>query len=125
LSRDWPRLSELVQTAPLDVCLNNAPANAQTAIDDSVHALWQLTGHGEATIFPSDRLWSRPSASVGGLLSSPEPKSPLLTSVGRHVSSQWGILERHSPRSGRLGESAHRQPGFSALSWAQGKKRLP
>jgi hypothetical protein len=125
LSRDWPRLSELVQTAPLDVCLNNAPASAQTAIDDSVHALWQLTGRGEATIFPSDRLWSRPSASVAGLLSSPEAKSPLLMSVGRHVSSQWGILERHSPRSGRLGESAHRKPGFSMPNWAQGKKRLP
>ncbi len=125
LSRDWPRLTELVQTASLDVCLNNTPANAQTAVDDSVHALWQLTGRGEATIFPSDRLWSRPSASVRGLLSSPEAKSPLLTSVGRHVTSQWGIPERHPLRTGRLGESAHRQPGFSPLSWAQGKKRLP
>jgi hypothetical protein len=125
LSRDWPRLTELAQAASLDVCLNNAPANSQNAIDDSVHALWQFTGQDEETVFPRDRLWSDPSVNVGTLLSAPEGKNLLMMNVGRYVTSRMGVPPRPASRSSGQGDSARPKPKFSLPNWAGGKKRLP
>jgi energy-coupling factor transporter ATP-binding protein EcfA2 len=125
LSRDWPRLSELADAASIDVCLNNAPANDQRSIDESVHALWQFTGHDETTVFPRDRLWAAPSADVSALLLSPEGKDPLMMSVGRYVTSRMGAPPRPASRSSRQGDSARPKPKVSLLNWASGKKGLP
>jgi MinD-like ATPase involved in chromosome partitioning or flagellar assembly len=125
LSRDWSRLTELAGAAELDVCLNNAPANDQRSVDESLHALWQFTGHDETTVFPSDRLWAAPSPDVSALLSSPEGKNPLMMSVGRYVTSRMGIPPRSVPRSSRQGDSARPKPKFSRPNRAGGKKRLP
>jgi energy-coupling factor transporter ATP-binding protein EcfA2 len=125
LSRDWRRLSELADVTSLDVCLNNAPANDQRSIDESLHALWQFTGHDETTVFPRDRLWAAASADVSALLLSPEGKNPLMTSVGRYVTSRMGVPPRPAPRSSRQGDSARPKPRFSLPNWAGGKKGLP
>jgi energy-coupling factor transporter ATP-binding protein EcfA2 len=125
LSRDWPRLTELADTASLDVCLNNAPANDQRSVDESLHALWQFTGHDETTVFARDRLWSSASADVSALLSSQEGKTPLMMTVGRYVTSRMGIPPRSVPRSSRQGDSTRPKPKFSLPNWAGGKKRLP
>jgi hypothetical protein len=125
LSRDWPRLSELVDAASIDVCLNNAPANDQRSIDESLHAIWQFTRNDEATVFPSDRLWSTGSADVSALLLAPEGKNPLMMSVGRYVTSRIGISPRPMPRSSRQADLARPEPKFSLPNWAGGKKRLP
>jgi MinD-like ATPase involved in chromosome partitioning or flagellar assembly len=125
LSRDWPRLTELADAAGLDVCLNNAPANDQSSIDESLHALWQFTGNDETTVLPHDRLWSSASADVSALLLSPEVKNPLMMSVGRYVASRMGIPPRPVPRSSRQGDSARPKPKFSLPNWASGKKGLP
>jgi hypothetical protein len=124
-SRDWPRLAELADAASLDVCLNNAPANDQRSIDESLHALWQFTGQDEATVFPRDRLWAAASADVSALLLSPEGKNPLMMSVGRYVTSRIGIPPTPAPRSSRQGDSARPKPKVSLLNWASGKKGLP
>ena len=124
-SRDWSRLSELADAARLDVCLNNAPANDQRSVDESLHALWQFTGHDETTVFPSDRLWSAGSGDVSALLIAPEGKNPLMMSVGRYVTSRMGIPPRPVPRSSRQGDSARLKPKFSLPNWAGGKKGLP
>jgi MinD-like ATPase involved in chromosome partitioning or flagellar assembly len=125
LSRDWPRLAELADAGSIDVCLNNAPANDQHSIDESVHALWQFTGHDETTVFPRDRLWSAASADISTLLLSPEGKNPLMMSVGRYVTSRIGIPPRPAPRSSRQGDSARPKPKVSLLNWASGNKGLP
>lgn len=125
LSRDWPRLTELADAAGLDVCLNNAPANDQRSIDESLHALWQFTGHNETTVFARDRLWSSAPANVSALLSSQEGKTPLMITVGRYVTSRMGIPPRPVPRSSRQGDSARPKPEFSLPNWAGAKKRLP
>ena len=125
LSRDWPRLAELADAASLDVCLNNAPANHQRSIDESLHALWQFTGHDEATVFPRDRLWAAASADVSALLLSPEGKNPMMMSVGRYVTSRMGIPPRPAPRSSPQGDPARPKPKFSLPNWAGGKKGLP
>ena len=125
LSRDWTRLSELADAARLDVCLNNAPANDQRSIDESLHALWQFTGHDETTVFPRDRLWAAPSPDVSALLLSPEGENQLMMSVGRYVTSRMGIPPRPAPRSSRQGDSARPKPKFSLLNWASDKKGLP
>jgi hypothetical protein len=125
LSRDWPRLTELADAASLDVCLNNAPANDQRSLDESLHALWQFTGNDETTVFPSDRLWAVASPDVSALLASPEGKNPLMMSVGRYVNSRMGIPPRPVLRSSRQGDSARPKPKFSLPNWAGGKKGLP
>lgn len=125
LSRDWPRLTELAEVASLDVCLNNAPANDRGSLDNSLHALWQFTGIDEATVFPRDRLWSDASSGLTALLCAPEGKNPLMTRVGRYVTSRMGIPPRSSPRSDRSGPSGRGEPGFSLVNWAGIKKRLP
>jgi hypothetical protein len=125
LSRDWPRLSELADAALLDACLNNAPANDQRSIDDSLHALWQFTGNDETTVLPRDRLWSAASPDVSALLSSPEGKNPLMMNVGRYVTSRMGIPPRSGPRSSRQGDPARPESKFSLPNWAGAKKRLP
>jgi hypothetical protein len=125
LSRDWPRLTELAESASLDVCLNNAPANDRGSLDNSLHALWQFTGIDEATVFPRDRLWSDASSGLTALLCAPEGKNPLMTRVGRYVTSRMGIPPRSSPRSDRSGPSGRGEPGFSLVNWAGIKKRLP
>lgn len=125
LSRDWPRLTELAESASLDVCLNNAPANDRRSLDNSLHALWQFTGIDEATIFPRDRLWSDASSGLSALLCAPEGGNPLMTSVGRYVTSRMGIPPRSAPRSGRPVGSAGSGPKFSLVNWAGVKKRLP
>ena len=125
LSRDWPRLTELAGAVEFDLCLNNAPANDQGYVDESLHALWQFTGHDETTVFPRDRLWAAPSPDVSTLLSSPEGKNPLMMSVGRYVTSRMGIPPRLVPRASRQGDSARPKPEFSRPNWAGGKKRLP
>ena len=125
LSRDWPRLNELAGAAELDACLNNAPANDQRSLDESLHVLWQFMGNDEATVFPRDRLWSAGSADVSALLVSPEGKNPLMMSVGRYVTSRMGIPPRPVPRSSRQGDSARLKPKFSLPNWAGGKKGLP
>ena len=125
LSRDWPRLTELAESASLDVCLNNAPANDRRSLDNSLHALWQFTGIDEATIFPRDRLWSDASSGLSALLCAPEGRNPLMTSVGRYVTSRMGIPPRSAPRSGRPVGSAGSGPKFSLVNLAAVKKRLP
>jgi hypothetical protein len=125
LSRDWPRLTELAETASLDVCLNNAPGNDRGSLDDSLHALWQFTGMDEATVFPRDRLWSDAFSGLSALLCAPEGKNPLMMSVGRYVTSRMGIPPRSAPRSGRPVGSAGSGPKFSLVNWAGVKKRLP
>ena len=125
LSRDWSRLTELAESASLDVCLNNAPANDRGSLDNSLHALWQFTGVDEATVFPRDRLWSDASSGLTALLCAPEGKNPLMTSVGRYVTSRMGIPPRSAPRSDRSGSSGRGEPGFSLANWAGVKKRLP
>jgi energy-coupling factor transporter ATP-binding protein EcfA2 len=125
LSRDWPRLTELAGAAELDVCLNNAPANDQRSVDASQYALWQFTGNDEATVFPSDRLWSAASADVSALLVSPEGKNPLMMSVGRYVTSRIGIPPRSAPGSSRQGDPARPESKFSLPNWAGAKKGLP
>jgi MinD-like ATPase involved in chromosome partitioning or flagellar assembly len=125
LSRDWSRLTELAEAATLDVCLNNAPANDRGSLDDSLHALWQFTGVDEAAVFPRDRLWSDASSGLSALLCAPEGKNPLMTSMGRYVTSRMGIPPRSSPRSGRPVGSAGSGPKFSLVNWAGVKKRLP
>ncbi len=125
LSRDWPRLNELADAASIDVCLNNVPASDQRSIDESVHALWQFTGHDETTVFPSDRLWSAGSADISALLLAPEGKNPLMISVGRYVTSRIGIPPRPVPRNSRQADSARPKPKFSLPNWAGAKKRLP
>jgi hypothetical protein len=125
LSRDWPRLAELADAARIDVCLTNAPANDQRSIDESLHALWQFTGHDEAMVFPRDRLWAAPSPDVSALLSSPEGKNPLMMSVGRYVTSRMGVPPRPAPRISSQGDSARPKRQFSLPNWAGGKKGLP
>jgi hypothetical protein len=125
MSWDWPRLVERAQATSLDVCLNNAPANSQNAIDDSVHALWQFTGQDEATVFPRDRLWSEPSPNVSALLSAPEGKNLLMMNVGRFVTSRWGITPTSAPRLVPTGVSRQGLARFSLPDWAKHKKRLP
>jgi hypothetical protein len=125
VSRDWPRLTELAQVAFLDVCLNNAPSNSQSAIDDSIHALWQFTGQDEVTVFPRDRLWLEASPNVRALLSAPEGKNLLMMNMGRFVTSRWGITPRSAPRLVPAGVSRQRLARFSLPEWAKHKKRLP
>ena len=125
LSRDWSRLTELTEAASLDVCLNNAPANDRGSLDDSLHALWQFTGMDEATVFPRDCLWSNASSGLSALLCAPEGRNPLMTSVGRYVTSRMGIPPRSAPRSGRPVGSVGSGPKFSFVNWAGIKKRLP
>jgi hypothetical protein len=125
LSRDWSRLTELAEAASLDVCLNNAPANDRGSLDDSLHALWQFTGVDEAAVFPRDRLRSDASSGLSALLCAPEGRNPLMTSMGRYVTSRMGIPPKSAPRSGRPVGSAGSVPKFSLVNWAGVKKRLP
>ena len=125
LSRDWPRLAELAGAAKLDVCLNKAPPNDQRPIDESLHALWQFTGNDETTVFPRDRPWAAASPDVSSLLSSPEGKSLLMTSVGRYATSRLGIPPITADRTAPVGRSVR---GYLRVSWpnrADDKKRLP
>lgn len=125
LSRDWPRLTDLAQTASLEVCLNNAPSHSQSAVDDSAHAFWQFTGHDEATVFPRDRLWSESSPNVNALLSAPEGKTLLMTNVGRFVTSRWGIAPQSGATRVPTGARELVPARFSLPDWAKQKKRLP
>lgn len=125
LSRDWPRLRELAPVAALDVLLNKVPANSQGSIDDSLHALWQFTGRDEAIILPHDRTWSGSSDTVNALLSAPNRKNLLMTSVGRFATAQTGTVPKPAARP--RPSSATDQPkwSFSLPNWATDKKRLP
>ena len=125
LSRDWPRLTDLAQTASLEVCLNNAPSNPQSAVDDSAHALWQFTGHDEATVLPRDRLWLESSPNVNALLSATEGKNPLMTNVGRFATSRWAITPQPGATRVPTGARGWAAARFSFQDWAKQKKRLP
>lgn len=125
LSRDWPRLRELAPAAALDVLLNNVPANSQGSIDDCRHALWQFTGRDEVTILPHDRAWSGSSGSVDALLSAPDRKNLLMTSVGRFATARTGTPAKPVARPGRSVAAGYPKWGFSLPNWAKDKKRLP